>query len=469
MPFPLAIGVLAYVPGMMTPTREMCMLRRMTHKLHLVGWTAALLLIGGVARWPAEAAVTTLYVDGDNPSCSNSGSGTATQPYCTIGAGVSHAVAGHTVQVAAGSYAEMVTMPRSGTSTQPITVTAAPGATVTLSGGVNGFKVSSKAYIVISGFTVTGTSGPSFNLGASNHLTIQNDTASNAGQPVSGATARGIYLSGVTDSVISGNTVHNVTDSGIYVNGTSGNITVSGNTTYLNARGYERAAAGIDVRGPSVSVIGNVSHDNEDSGIQFYTGASSVLAADNVTYNNGDHGIDDLNVAGGTIVGNTVYHNCTTGINVEGTSGNYVIKNNIAVDNAVYPAYNGISCKRRAGNIGVWDSAPSTTMADRNIVYLTKSGVIYAWGTTFSSLTAMRAASGQEGQGLQVDPGFAAPASWDLTLLAGSPAIDSADSGVAGSQSVDASGAARVDDPATPNSGVGPRSYDDRGAQEYQP
>ena len=439
------------------------------NRLRLAGCTAALLLIGGVVRWPADAAVTTLYVDGDNPSCSNSGGGTTTQPYCTISAGVSHAVAGQTVQVAAGGYAEMVTMPRSGTNTQPITVTAAPGAAVTVSGGVNGFKVSSKAYITITGFTVTDTSGPSFNLGNSNHLTIQNDTASDAGQPVSGSTARGIYLSGVTDSLISGNTVHNVTDSGIYVNPTSSNVTVSGNTTYLNARGYERSAVGIDVRAPGASVIGNVSHDNEDSGIQFYTGASDVLAANNVTYNNGDHGIDDLNVPGGTIVGNTVYRNCTTGINVEGTSGNYVIKNNIAVDNAVYPAYNGISCKRRAGNIGVWDSAPATTTADRNIVYLTKSGVMYAWGTTFTSLTAMKAASGQESHGLQADPMFTAPASWNLALLAGSPAIDSADSGAAGWQPVDVNGAARVDDPSTSDTGVGPRSYDDRGAQEYQP
>ena len=97
-------------------------------------------------------------------------------------------------------------------------------------------------------------------------------------------------------------------------------------------------------------------HDNEDSGLQFYTGGNNNLATLNVTYNNGDHGIDDLNVTGGRLIGNTVYRNCTSGINVEGTSGNYLVENNIAVDNAVYPAYNGISCARRAGNIGIWDS-----------------------------------------------------------------------------------------------------------------
>jgi PKD repeat protein len=54
-------------------------------------------------------------------------------------------------------------------------------------------------------------------------------------------------------------------------------------------------------------------------------------------------------------------------------------------------------------------------------------------------------------------------------LLGGSAAIDSANSGVSGEPTVDADGNGRVDDPATPNTGVGPRLYDDRGAYEYQP
>ncbi len=115
-----------------------------------------------------------------------------------------------------------------------------------------------------------------------------------------------------------------------------------------------------------------------------------------MSYNNGDHGIDDLNVTGGRIIGNTIFHNCTSGINVEGTSGNYVVENNIAVDNAVYPAYKGISCNRRAGNIGIWDSAPATTTVDSNLVYLSKAGTMYVFGSSYSSLAAMQAATGQE-------------------------------------------------------------------------
>ena len=56
------------------------------------------------------------------------------------------------------------------------------------------------------------------------------------------------------------------------------------------------ASAASKRSGSNNTVRANVSHDNEDSGIQFYTGGDNGMAALNVTYNNGDHGIDDLNV-----------------------------------------------------------------------------------------------------------------------------------------------------------------------------
>ena len=77
-----------------------------------------------------------------------------------------------------------------------------------------------------------------------------------------------------------------------------------------------------------------MTYANEDTGINIYTGGNNALVADNVTYDNGDHGIDDYDVTGGRIIGNTVYYNCTDGINVEGTSGNYNIENNVSMNNA---------------------------------------------------------------------------------------------------------------------------------------
>ncbi|WP_214317942.1 right-handed parallel beta-helix repeat-containing protein [Nonomuraea sediminis] len=412
---------------------------------------------------PVIPPPTTVYVDKNNPGCSDTGGGTALQPMCSITAGVHLVAPGQTVLVSSGTYTESVDIARSGTAAKPITVSAAPGASVTVTGGDFGFKVSGESYVTLKGFTVTGNAKYGIYLTGSDHVTVDGNTVTYAGQPVSGQTARGIYVSSTTDSVISANVAHHNSDSGIYLTSSAARVTVRGNTAYQNARQYERSANGIDVRGADVSVIGNVTYDNEDSGIQFYTGASNALAVNNVAYNNGDHGIDNLNVPGGTLVGNTAYRNCTTGINVEGTSSNYTIRNNVAVDNAVYPAYNGISCNRRAGNIGVWDSATSTTTADYNLVYLSTSGKMYAWGSAYTTLAAMRTATGQEVHGLQANPLLTA----NLHLQAGSPAIDSADSGATGALATDLEGNARYNDPATADTGTGPRTYDDRGAYEY--
>ncbi|MDX6324991.1 MAG: hypothetical protein QOK15_1345, partial [Nocardioidaceae bacterium] len=154
-------------------------------------------------------------------------------------------------------------------------------------------------------------------------------------------------------------------------------------------------------------------------------------------------------------------------------SGSYVVKNNIAVDNAVYPAYNGIACSRRAGNIGIWDSAPSSTVVDHNLVWLTTSGKMYVFGSSYTSLAAMQAATGQEQHGVQASPGFAGAGAGNFALTAGSAAIDRGDSGALGSTTTldtDLLGKPRVDDPSTPNTyAEGPRSYDDLGAYELQP
>ena len=48
------------------------------------------------------------------------------------------------------------------------------------------------------------------------------------------------------------------------------------------------------------------------------------------------------------------------------------------------------------------------------------------------------------------------PSTGDFRLKFGSPAIDSANAGVSGQPSSDVGGVARIDDPATPNTGVGP-------------
>ena len=418
---------------------------------------------------PALAAPTDLYVGG--AGCSDSGRGSANRPFCTISRGASAATAGQSVLVAPGHYPEAVTVRNSGTSGRPIVIRPRPGGSVTITSasGDGAVVLNGVQHVQVTGLTITNPTWYGISVSNSSDILIANNTVTYAGTPASGQKAAGIRLVNTTASTVTGNITDHNSDHGIYLaSGATGN-TVSYNESSWNANEYQRNANGINVIAAGNTVIGNVVHDNEDSGLQFYTGGNNGLATLNVAYNNGDHGIDNLNVTGGQLIGNTVYRNCTSGINVEGTSGNYIVKNNISVDNAVYPAYNGIACDRRKGNIGIYDSAPSTTTVNHNLVWLSTPGKMYAFGSTFTSLAAMQAATGQEQQGIQADPLFANAAAWDLRLAAGSTAVDSADSGAPGQQPQDILGTARVDDPAVANTGVGPRAYDDRGAYELVP
>ena len=341
-------------------------------------------------------------------TCTDGGAGTPQAPFCTIAAAVSKLQPGDTVYIGNGTYAETVKPTVSGTASATVTVTAWPGRRPSVGAGVaNGVLVSSRSYVTISDLLVTGTTGAGISVSGGDHISLIDNEVTRSGQPVQGKVAQGIRLSGVTAGLVQGNNTHHNSDHGILLTGGTTGTTVSGNVSSFNAEGYQRNANGIDVISPGNTLIGNVTHDNEDSGINIYPGGNNTLAASNVTYNNGDHGIDDLNVTGGRLIGNTVFHNCTSGINVEGTSGSYVVENNVAVDNAVYPAYNGISCSRRAGNIGIWDSAPATTTVDHNLVYLSKPGTMYVFKTSYTSLAAMSAATGQEKHGVQGDPRFA--------------------------------------------------------------
>ena len=419
----------------------------------------------------AQAAVATYYVDKTVSGCSDTGQGTASAPFCSIATGVGRLQAGDTLYVGNGTYAEMVKPAVSGTAASPVTITRWPGRSPTITGtGTYGVSIENRSYFVVSNLAIAGTVRDGIFVSGSSNIEIRGNTVDGAGRPYSGGTSNGITLSSTLVSSVTGNTTDHNNGHGISLTGSSSTNTIADNEASFNAWGWTRNANGISVTSAGNSLLRNVTHDNEDSGIQFYTGGDNNLAAGNVTYNNGDHGIDDLNVTGGRLIGNTVFRNCTSGINVEGTSGDYTVVNNIAVDNAVYPAYAGISCSRRAGNIGIWDSAPATTVVDHNLVSLSTAGKMYVFKNSYTSLAAMRAATGQEQSGVQGDPRFVNSASWDLQISAGSAAIDRGDSGVSGAQELDIRGNGRTDDPGTPNTfASGPRLYDDLGAYEFQP
>jgi parallel beta-helix repeat protein len=424
----------------------------------VAAWAAGLVLLAA----PASAAASVLFVDQGNPACSDTGSGTQTKPYCTIVKAAVVAIGGQTVQVAAGTYTGTASFGHSGDPGNPITVVAGPG--VVVNGAAKAFSISAKNHIVIQGFTIRNTTSYGIYVFGATDITLRGNQVSTAGQPVDGLTRPGIYVNSSTSVHVLGNTVDHNTDSGIVVTNESTGVEVRGNTAVANARGYTRAAAGIDIRGGSgITVDGNVAHDNEDSGINLTTTQGNTIAG-NVVYANGDHGIDDRDSPNSAIVGNTVVRNVTAGINLEGTTGSSgcTLANNVSVDN-------GINSPRTSSNIRVDALSISGTTIDRDLVFLSAGTIQFIWGKTgYTSLTAFRTANpAQEQHGLQANPRFAGTT--DFHLLAGSPAIDSADSGAPGQLNPDAFGTARVDDPATSNTGSGPRPFDDRGAYEFRP
>ena len=411
---------------------------------------------------PLPPPTSTIYVDNGNPSCSDVATGTQSAPLCTISAAAARTTPGTTVVVNSGTYNEQVTV-RSGTAASPVTFTAAPGASVTVTGKKYGFYVSNQSYVTIQGFKVTGTTSDGFHLSSnSSNLKVIGNDVSFAGEPTSGKTAKGIYVANVMSSVISFNRVHDNSNFGIYLDGSSA-CQVLNNQTWANAQVYQRAASGIRLYGSTQNTISsNVSHDNEDSGIELYTGSNNNLAIDNVSYGNGDHGIDNYSSTGNQIVSNSVYKNVTAGINAEGGSTGTTMANNVSVDN-------GVKSPRTRSDIRVDQASTAGTTMDYDLVYLTTPDTLLIWNSVnYSSLAAFRSATGQEAHGVAANPQWKNPAGSDFHLTAGSPAIDSANSGASGQPPNDGDGNPRVDDRDVANSGAGPRAYDDRGAYELQ-
>lgn len=416
------------------------------------------------------------HVDKSNTSCTNTGSGSVTAPYCTIQAAASAAQPGDTVLVASGTYTESVTVNHSGVQGWPITLAPEPGASVTVSGQGHAFTVSGTtttptSWIRITGFNVTGTSQSGIYLKYGSYITLDGNHVSYSGQPVIGYIAQGIYLLNTTDSLVLGNTTDHNSDAGIYASTGTTRVEFRGNTSFANARQYTRAAPGIDIRAPGNTVDGNRSYGNEDSGIQLYNGAAETVVFNNLSYNNGDHGIDVLTSINSVIVSNSVYNNGTAGINIEGSStspsSGATVRNNISVDNA-------LTSSTTHGDIRVDVNSTAGTTIDYDMLYLRSSGIMVTWGAKlYTTLSALAIATGMETHGLDNqtggNPKWVDASSGDFHLQAGSKAIDSAASDAPDQPWTDFDGQQRVDDPATPNSGVGPRTYDDRGALEFLP
>jgi parallel beta-helix repeat protein len=457
-----------------------------------------------IADSAGRSASLTYYVNNTNSSCNdtvNDGQSSAA-PFCTIGRAANIAVAGDTVRVLAGTYAETVKPNKNGSDGSPITYSAAPGVIVTGETGnaTNGgaFRLYAKSYIVIDGFTINGTADYGIIVTSSSQITLKNNHVSNSGSPTSAGLRSGIYFTATTDSFIIGNITDHNTFDGIRLNNASNNNWIEKNISYGNATQISSNATGINLLKSSSynTIIRNITYCNEDTGLNFYTGSGHNLVINNVTYGNGDHGIDNNGAPYNTIVGNTVQGNVAVGINFEqdssgNGSGGAVLWNNIFVDNGYRRLVGGGTLTTtNPGNIradATSIASPAPITLDYDLIYSNPEYTNFQiiWGTTTYLTLAAFQMTGQEAHGLQANPLLAAPApiaeqppaipftvainTGDYHIAADSPAVDSAYSDAPGEQATDIEGKPRADIPSVPNTGAGTRTYDDRGAYEAQP
>jgi parallel beta-helix repeat protein len=343
-----------------------------------------------------------------------------------------------------------------------------------------GFFLNGKSHVVVDGFATRGQNSNGIKIFAGSDITVHGVTATQAGvtgllvdsstggnvrldgDTVSDSLSVGIRLLSSSGNTLTGNISHDNGFHGISLQYSPDN-TVRGNTAYNNVKPDVRSANGIDVElnSTGVTVSGNRTYDNQDSGIQVFNGSDNSTVSRNVSYRNGDHGVDVLNSSGVRVIGNTSYGNEKDGVSLEGASVNATIADNVFVDN-------GLTTKEF--DVFVDAAAVSGTTLDLDLIWNSAAGTAVKYNLVlYPTLTDFKAAgTGQEIRGVGANTKFHAAASGDFRLDAGSPAIDAADASVAGFAANDFTGQPPVNDPLVTDTGAGSPAYADLGAYEYR-
>ncbi|MGW4691057.1 PKD domain-containing protein [Kitasatospora cineracea] len=372
---------------------------------------------------PASAATAgnTLYVDQKSASCTDAGTGSQANPYCTISAAAAAVRPGQTVKVAAmsGVYAETVTIGRSGTPEQPITF-----------------------------------------LGLS-HNEIRPMLA-----PAK-ADASGFVLTGVHDVVVQGFVVRR------FAPGTAPLVGVRDSDRVT----IDQMTYGSRTGGPSVQVSGGsgdltVSRSRfiQTGGVEVGAGAHDVLISANEFNRITNEAVTATDAPRTAVTNNTIAFTCEGSVRIDGTSPGAVIENNVITaehkaDTGATPTPDCATAPASRGQAEVAVSAGSVSgsKVDYNLLHPRSGGFAYAWaGSTYPTAAAFTAAQpGQAAHDVDVDISFDTTSSALRLPAAATAGIDSTDPTAPGVPS-DLTGVKPVDHPEVANSG----GVRDRGAYE---
>lgn len=320
---------------------------RMQRRLGAVGLAAA--VVGAIAVPQADASATaasdsaTLYVNNTSSTCTDSGTGTESAPYCSLQAAADAATAGDTVDVSGspgfyGTPYGSVTIANSGTASAPITFVGT-GNTYAQLGSltVNG------SYIDVDGLYASITTGAAIAVNGSN-VTLDHDQAYAFGGP---ALQLGDSVSAVTveQSFLSGDFTNPETASEVVRTG-------SGDTGFV------------------------LSTDEIDD----LSGGSTTSTTPMV-------GLDGTKNA--EIASNTFLSGCQSGVGVTGSTGTS-IENNVFGGTGACPSDD-------PADLSVDAASASSTTADYNELSQMSSSVDpYSWaGKAYATQSAFNSATGQ--------------------------------------------------------------------------
>lgn len=311
------------------------------------------------------------------------------------------------------------------------------------------------SWVVISRLMTTHCEWSGFEIdGGSSQVTVASSSATfgnNYGIQVDNSTAVTVTSSVASDNLWSG----------IALTAGSSNCVVLNNESFRNVT-PDQANGIYDFGAPANTFQGNRLHDNAYNGIFLSTGANNNVLIQNRSWNNSHQGIEDITCAGSHHVGDVAWGNAWNGFAIEGGASGVTLYDCIASGNNTVGGF--------YADLEVDPSSTTGFTSNDNVLWDAAGRAVAIFnGARYTALVDFSAATGQDTRSIQADPRFMDPDAGDFHLQAGSSAIDNANSGVAYWPLTDAEGRPRRDDPYTPNSGLGPIPFADRGALEYQP
>jgi parallel beta-helix repeat protein len=361
---------------------------------------------------PAQAA---------NYLVSNSGSdgasGLSGAPWQTLQHAIVSVQAGDTVTAEDGTYAGFLCDGVSGTANAPIVLRARTkwGAKITTAGvGANSqdfVQLNSCSYVTVDGFEVSGAprSGIAI-LGNTDTgddargVIIQNCHSHHNGANVTAGRHDGIFSGFALDLTVQDNEVHDNSEHGIYVSNAADNPIIRRNHVYAVLANCIQINADLSTGGDGTIsnwlIENNVAHECHGAAAINLDGVVSGILRNNLIYNCDKGGITLFQGDGAVassdnvVVSNTIYcpSGSRAGLQVADGANNNVVFNNILY---------------AAGGGGLEIQSVTGLVHDYNLVSS------YVGGSASANESAPAA-----------NTIFTNSGAWDLTLLAGSPAVD---------------------------------------------